>query len=112
MNISISKELNKKLYNTKNLVLLNRFQYFSELTQKRNDIESSQEGNLYEKEVYLESLIEGCDTKVELIDNAIKKFSSNQYGMCEVCEGPISLKRLRAVPEAIFCISCADVVII
>jgi DnaK suppressor protein len=42
------------------------------------------------------------------IDTALRKIEESTYGLCEECEEPISLKRLRARPEAQLCIQCKE----
>lgn len=41
-----------------------------------------------------------------LIDDALIKIDSGEYGICEMCEKPISKKRLRAIPYAKYCLKC------
>lgn len=40
------------------------------------------------------------------IENALKKFQTNEYGICEKCGGDISLQRLEALPYAKLCLDC------
>jgi len=40
------------------------------------------------------------------IDQALKRIDDNEFGMCVVCEKPISAARLEAVPHARLCIKC------
>lgn len=42
------------------------------------------------------------------IEIALQKMEDGSYGLCEECEEPISLKRLRARPEAQLCIQCKE----
>jgi len=42
------------------------------------------------------------------IETALHKIDENTYGLCEECEEQISLKRLRARPEAQLCIQCKE----
>jgi DnaK suppressor protein len=43
--------------------------------------------------------------KLEL---ALKKLDDGGFGICEVCEEPISKKRLEARPETTLCIRCKE----
>lgn len=43
------------------------------------------------------------------IEHALRKMEGSDYGLCEECEEPISLKRLQARPEAQLCIQCKEV---
>ncbi len=45
--------------------------------------------------------------EVRLIDNALSKIKKGSYGKCEICNTPISPKRLYAMPHARHCIHCA-----
>lgn len=44
------------------------------------------------------------------LERALKLIDDGEYGTCPRCEEDISLKRLEALPDAIFCIDCADAV--
>jgi RNA polymerase-binding transcription factor len=41
------------------------------------------------------------------IDEALTRIQDGQYGTCVACGGPIGLQRLRAIPEARFCMACS-----
>ncbi len=43
-----------------------------------------------------------------LIDRTLSKFSLGTYGQCESCEDAIDLRRLKARPLAVLCISCME----
>jgi DnaK suppressor protein len=40
------------------------------------------------------------------IDDALKRIGDGSYGLCEACDNPIGLDRLRARPVTTFCIDC------
>ena len=40
------------------------------------------------------------------IDEAIGRISDGTYGICEECEGPISVERLKVRPVTTLCIQC------
>lgn len=42
------------------------------------------------------------------IDKALKKFETNEFGMCEECGEMISVQRLEARPVAEYCIQCKE----
>lgn len=42
------------------------------------------------------------------IDKALKKIEDGEYGVCELCEEPISVKRLEARPVTDLCIRCKE----
>jgi RNA polymerase-binding transcription factor DksA len=41
------------------------------------------------------------------IDAALTRIAEGQYGRCQSCGGPLGLQRLRALPEARYCVSCS-----
>ncbi len=45
---------------------------------------------------------------LQKIEKALKKIDEDQFGICEECEEPISLKRLEARPETELCIRCKE----
>jgi DnaK suppressor protein len=46
--------------------------------------------------------------QIKLIDDALTRIESSTYGVCSDCEGPISSKRLEAIPWADRCINCQE----
>lgn len=47
--------------------------------------------------------------ELNLINHALKKIDKNQYsGLCEMCDGEITIRRLRVKPHAMYCIDCRD----
>lgn len=45
---------------------------------------------------------------LQKIDKALKKIDDGEFGICEQCEEPISVKRLEARPETTLCIRCKE----
>lgn len=41
------------------------------------------------------------------VDAALGRIASGNYGTCVSCGGPLGLQRLRAIPEARFCLGCS-----
>ena len=46
--------------------------------------------------------------KMIKIEQALRRLDAGEYGLCEECEEPIGVKRLRAMPFAILCVRCQD----
>ena len=42
------------------------------------------------------------------IEKALAKLEAGEFGVCEECEEPISVKRLEARPETTLCIRCKE----
>ena len=45
---------------------------------------------------------------LQKIEKALKKLDEGEFGVCEDCEEPISVKRLEARPETELCIRCKE----
>jgi RNA polymerase-binding transcription factor DksA len=41
------------------------------------------------------------------IDAALLRIEQGRYGTCQSCGGPMGLQRLRALPEARYCLACS-----
>ncbi|MBN1206276.1 MAG: TraR/DksA C4-type zinc finger protein [Myxococcaceae bacterium] len=50
-------------------------------------------------------LQELCD-----IDAALERMKAGEFGRCARCGGPIGRHRLRAIPEARYCLTCSGLV--
>lgn len=46
---------------------------------------------------------------LEMIDEAIQRLITNEYGKCMDCTSPITKERLSAKPYAMFCIECKSI---
>jgi DnaK suppressor protein len=43
---------------------------------------------------------------LERTERALQKLDEGSYGICDACGRPISAGRLRAMPDAVFCVDC------
>ena len=46
--------------------------------------------------------------QLRLIEEALDRIHSGDYGVCLACEEPIPAKRLHALPWARYCVTCQD----
>lgn len=56
------------------------------------------------------ALIDSFRDTIGRIDEALGKIDRGTYGTCDRCGRDIPKERLNAVPEAIYCVECQDVV--
>ncbi len=54
-----------------------------------------------------EPLSEGVRRELAEIDAALSRIQEGRYGSCQACGGPMGLQRLRAIPEARYCVGCS-----
>jgi hypothetical protein len=50
---------------------------------------------------------EGVRRELADIDAALERIREGRYGFCLSCGGPMGLQRLRAIPEARYCVGCS-----
>ncbi len=50
---------------------------------------------------------EGVRRELADIDAALARIQAGRYGNCLSCGGPMGLQRLRAIPEARYCMACS-----
>jgi DnaK suppressor protein len=63
--------------------------------------------NSYTKE-FLFGMTNSDRTILNMIDEALKRIKSNEYGLCMNCQEEMQQKRLEAVPWAKHCINCQE----
>jgi DnaK suppressor protein len=61
-----------------------------------------------ENDEVMDYLGNAARTEIEMIKQAIARIDNGQYGICQVCDEPISKERLEAVPYSNMCIKCAS----
>jgi DnaK suppressor protein len=55
-----------------------------------------------------ERLLRAARVRLNGLERALNKVDGPEFGTCFICEQPIPLARLLAVPEATRCIKCKD----
>jgi RNA polymerase-binding transcription factor len=45
--------------------------------------------------------------ELEEIEEALRRIEAGSYGTCVACGGPMGMQRIRAIPEARYCLSCS-----
>jgi len=58
-----------------------------------------------DREVLAQTL-ESATSLLRQVRAALKRMQSGHYGSCAACEEEISVKRLRALPWALYCVHC------
>jgi RNA polymerase-binding protein DksA len=59
----------------------------------------------YEREVSM-NIVSSEQEVLYQIDDALKRMEEGTYGVCQPCNKPITMSRLKAVPYASLCIKC------
>jgi len=87
------------------------------LTRITNDIKHSdvplekdfaEQATQNENDEVMDYLGNSAQTEIEMIKRAITRIDNGQYGICQVCDEPISKDRLKALPYSSMCIKCAS----
>ena len=50
------------------------------------------------------------DAQLRMVEEALDRLDSGDYGTCLSCEEPIAPKRLQAIPWARYCVTCQELV--
>ncbi len=69
------------------------------------------EGDMAVSELSLSMTLRLQERQTQLlqkIDHALGKIEEGSFGLCEQCEEPLNLNRLRARPVATLCIACKE----
>src|SRR5262249_18078736 len=56
----------------------------------------------------LESLREAQRHELDELEAALERIDKEAYGACQMCGGAVGRQRLRAIPEARYCIECVS----
>jgi len=110
LNRKEKERIKKKLLKEKDEIL----KKLSEFRNEGKEIEPGVAQDMVDKaesSYTKEFLFELSDTERKLliqIDNALKKIERDDFGICEMCQKEISIKRLSAVPWTPYCIKCQE----
>jgi DnaK suppressor protein len=54
-----------------------------------------------------EPVSDGVRRELAEVEAALERIEAGRYGNCLSCGGPMGLQRLRAIPEARYCLACS-----
>jgi DnaK suppressor protein len=104
--------LKKELADQKAQILANLSAVASEMSMAQKD-DLKDEGDIASasEEILKGDAISLQQRKeLEEIEYALSKIHKSTYGICEMCEEPIGMPRLKAKPFARYCIVCREIV--
>jgi DnaK suppressor protein len=55
------------------------------------------------------AIVKQQQMELKEIEDALAKISTNEYGICKMCEDKISFQRLKVKPHAVYCIDCREI---
>jgi DnaK suppressor protein len=50
---------------------------------------------------------EALERGLDRTERALAKLDQGTYGLCDVCGAPISIGRLKALPDSVLCLDCS-----
>lgn len=77
------------------------------LRRRRTLARATPDGRVQSDESRDDALPDGILGELADIDAALARIREGSYGVCVACGGPMGLQRLRAIPEARYCLSCS-----
>jgi len=102
------QDFRKSLLEQKDKIVRKLTQFYNESKEVETgiaqDVVDKAESS-YTKE-FLLSLSDAERKQLFLIDEALKRLETPEFGVCQMCHRPISKKRLTALPWTPFCIDC------
>ncbi|MGB7292575.1 MAG: TraR/DksA C4-type zinc finger protein [Thermodesulfobacteriota bacterium] len=101
------KELIEKL-RSRRVELEEKFRKLKKSLRKAHDKDSEEQALERAHEKVVEGLEESVRLELEQIYDAFNRIQKNTYGICVVCDNPISVKRLEVLPYTDRCIDCAQ----
>ena len=78
-----------------------------DVTQEHSG-DSAEQAQERENDEVVEAIGNETRQSLHAIQVALDKLADGTYGECEKCGGDIGEGRLKAIPEAALCVSCAD----
>ena len=108
-------ELNyfKKILESRKVQIIKNITGVNAELAQLNSLELNDEGD--HASVNNNSMIESAivnqqQNELKEIEVTLGKIIHGNYGVCEMCEDPISFQRLKVKPHAIYCIDCREIV--
>lgn len=90
--------------------ILNKADAFKEEAKMGKDYQGD-EGDLAVSELNISLSLRLQERQAQLlskVDRALAKIDVGSFGLCEICEEPLNVNRLRARPVANLCIACKE----
>lgn len=102
----------KKILETKKKAILdNNFDHQKSMENLRGiSLDEADEAAMSMKNTLDGLIFKHHHKELEYIERALEKIENGEYGICEMCDEPISIQRLKAKPHARFCIICREIV--
>lgn len=98
----------QSILETKKSEIESRLEAVNKDLQKSYTQDFAEQATERENDEVLQSLAATSEQEIALINIALKRLDSGNYGSCSQCGNDIEEKRLNAIPEAEFCMNCAD----
>ena len=53
-------------------------------------------------------MLDRFSSMLDNVERSLQAISDGSYGLCAMCEEPIAVKRLKAIPWAVHCVGCQE----
>ena len=108
----------EELENFKNVLLEKKQAILDNNLEHRQSMENIRSISLDEADHALMQMRNTLDSSIfirhnrelEYIETALEKIENGAYGICEMCDEPIAIPRLKAKPHAKYCIVCREII--
>ena len=77
------------------------------LCQRSGQAGAAPAGHWYDTEALPAPVDEEARRELARVDAALERIERGSFGTCQACGGPMGLQRMRAIPEARYCVGCS-----
>ena len=77
------------------------------LRQDRGTTGAAAASHWFDTEALPEPAGEAARRELAEVEAALQRIEQGSYGTCQACGGPMGLQRMRAIPEARYCLGCS-----
>jgi hypothetical protein len=77
------------------------------LRQQSGSVGVASGSHWFDTEAIPEPVGEEVRRELAEIDAALRRIEQGSFGTCLACGGPMGLQRMRAIPEARYCVGCS-----
>jgi DnaK suppressor protein len=102
VNEAMKRQLEERL-----VALKTRLSELKSDASRRHSGDSAEQAQERENDEVVDAIGNETYLSIRLINAALERIEKGTYGWCDACGHPIGEARLKAMPEAMRCVSCA-----
>lgn len=104
----INKLMEERASAEERIMSLNKEDPFSDPDYANNNTPVDTDVHEQESHERIEAEIKTLRDKIDNINLAIERVKEGKYGICKRCGKVIDVRRLKLIPESVYCVSCEN----